>query len=44
MEYDDGLDDIVHPEVRAHINSLVSAVRLPVVARRRYVEGGAWLT
>jgi len=27
MELDDGSKDVVHPEVRAHINSLVSAVR-----------------
>jgi replication fork protection complex subunit Tof1/Swi1 len=28
MELPDGSTDIVHPEVRAHINSLVSAVSL----------------
>lgn len=28
MEMPDGTSDIVHPEVRAHINSLVSAVSI----------------
>ena len=30
MELADGSTDIVHPEVRAHITSLVSAVSLPL--------------
>ena len=35
MEFVDGTTDVVHPEVRAHINSLVSAVSNPI-----YSQGG----